>query len=346
MPTRLIAKLQQQHILRQSKVSNNMRIALTTILTILYLSASGQTAQEYLQTGIGKHEQRDLKGAIKDYDRAIDLDNTLRDAFFNRGTCYLALKNFKSAMRDFDKAIVLDPNFVKAYYSRASVYVSLEKFVESLPDLDKTIELDATTPNALTLRGQIRAQTGNKEGACEDFKKAKEIGDKQADRYLNQFCGNEQQGGESLVLNWPESENWRVGNSQENEQMAMLELIHSNETLENWSEIGTMMSIKGVRNLPMDKAMNLMYDQARQNSPKAKLTFLEKDETAEYPWIIFIIESPNFKNDRRPESQLWYVVQGRTSLYTNFRAIKKASIPEDLKDKWVAFFKGGKVVYK
>jgi tetratricopeptide (TPR) repeat protein len=323
-----------------------MRTTLTTLLTVLYLSVSGQTAQEYLQTGIEKHKQQDFKGAIKDYDKAISLDKNLKDAFFNRGTCQLALKDFKSAMKDFDKTIELDPKFVKAYYSRASVYVSQEKYIESLPDLDKTIELDASTPNALTLRGQIRAQTGNKKGACEDFSKAKEIGDKQADRYLNQFCGNEQQGGESLVLDWPEGENWKLGNSQENEQMAMLELIHSNETLKNWTEMGTMMSIKGVKNLPMDKAMNLMYEQAKQNSPKAKLTFLEKDETTEYPWIIFTIESPNFKNDKRPESQLWYVVQGKTSLYTNFRAIKKATIPEDLKEKWIAFFKTGKVVYK
>jgi tetratricopeptide (TPR) repeat protein len=324
----------------------NMRTALTTILTVLYLSVAGQTAQEYLQTGIEKHKQQDFKGAIKDYDKAINLDRNLKDAFFNRGTCQLALKDFKAAMKDFDKTIELDPKFVKAYYSRASVYVSQEKYVESLPDLDKTIELDLTTPNALTLRGQIRAQTGNKKGACEDFNKAKEIGDRQADKYLNQFCGNEQQGGESLLLDWPERENWKLGNSQENEQMAMLELIHANETLENWTEMGTMMSIKGVKNLPMEKAMNLMYDQAKQNSPKAKLTFIEKDETAEYPWIIFTIESPNFKNDKRPESQLWYVVQGKTSLYTNFRAVKKASIPTDLKDKWIEFFKTGKVVSK
>lgn len=323
-----------------------MRTTLTTLLTVLYLSVSGQTAQEYLQTGIEKHKRQDFKGAIKDYDKAISLDKNLKDAFFNRGTCQLALKDFKSAMKDFDKTIELDPKFVEAYYSRASVYVSQEKYIESLPDLDKTIELDATTPNALTLRGQIRAQTGNKKGACEDFNKAKQIGDKQADRYLNQFCGNELQGGESLVLDWPENENWKLGNSQENEQMAMLELIHTNETLENWTEMGTMMSVKGVKNLPMDKAMNLMYEQAKLNSPKAKLTFLEKDETAEYPWIIFTIESPSFKNDKRPESQLWYVVQGKTSLYTNFRAIKKATIPTDLKEKWIAFFKTGKVVYK
>lgn len=66
-------------------------------------------------------------------------------------------------------------------------------------------------------------------------------------------------------------------------------------------------------------------------------------------WIIhgsFTIESPRFKNDKRPESQLWYIVQGKTSLYTNFRGVKQATIPTDVKDKWTGFFKTGKVVYK
>ena len=323
-----------------------MKKILITFSIIYTLTAFGQTSQEHLQNGISKHKQQDYKGAIKDYDKSIKEDKANKDAFYNRGTCELALKDFKSAMIDFSKTIELDPKFVKAYYSRASVFVSQEKYIDALPDLDKTIELDPTIPNALTLRGQIRAQTGNKKGACEDFNQAKQIGDKQADKYLSQFCGNEQQGGESLILNWPESENWKVGSRQENEKMVMLELIHSNETLEKWTEIGTMVTIKGLTTITVDQFMKIMIDQAKKNSPKAKLTFIEKDESAEYPWIIFTIESPNFKNDKTPESQLWYIVQGKTSLYTNFRAVKQATVPADLKDKWIKFFKTGKVIYK
>ncbi len=318
----------------------------TIIILFFTLTAFSQTAKEHFEDGITKHNQQDFKGAIKEYNNAIKLDKEYTQAYYNRGTCALALKDFKSALLDFNKTIELDPQFVNAYYSRATVFVSQEKYIESLPDLDKTIEFDPAFSNALTLRGQIRAQTGNKKGACEDFNYAKQNGDKHADKYLSQFCGNEQQNGESLMLYWPEEENWKVGSSQENEQIAMLELIHTNETLENWTEIGTMMSIKGARNIPMEKAMNLMYEQSKQKSPKAKLTFIEKDENVEYPWIIFTIESPNFKNDRTPESQLWYVVQGKTALYTNFRAIKQATIPSDLKDKWIKFFKTGKIVNK
>ena len=321
-----------------------MKSTITAFLLIWTITVFGQTSKEYLENGVAKHEKQDFKGAIKDYTKAIKADKGNRDAYYNRGTCELALKDFNSAMDDFDKAIKLDPELAKAYYSRATVLVSQQKYTEALPDLDKTIELDPSLPNALTLRGQIRAQTGNKEGACEDFTQAKEIGDTQADKYLSQFCGNEQQLGESLMLDWPEEENWKVGSSQENDQMEMIELIHSDETLENWTEIGSMMSIKGATNIPMDKAMNLMFEQSKQNSPKAKLTFIEKDESVEYPWIIFTIESPSFKNDKTPESQLWYVVQGKTSLYTNFRAVKQETIPADLKAKWIKFFKTGEIV--
>ena len=323
-----------------------MKTILTSFLIILSIASFGQTSEEYLESGIAKHEQQDYKGAIKDYSKAIKADKKNKNAYYNRGTCALALEDFNAAMTDFDKTIKLDPTFTKAYYSRATVFVSQQKYVEALPDLDETIKLDPAFPNALTLRGQILAQTGNKKGACADFLEAKKYGDAQADKYLSQYCGNEQRPGESLLLYWPEEENWKVGNSYEDDKMAMLELIHANETLENWTEMGNMMSIKGARNISMDKAMNLMFEQSLQNAPKAKLTLIEKDETAEYPWVIFTIESPSFKNDKTPESQLWFVIQGKDALYTNFRAVKEAEIPADLKEKWIAFFKTAEIVNK
>lgn len=323
-----------------------MKQLLILFALIISVTTFGQTAKEYLEIGIAKHANKDYKGAIKEYSKAIKEDKNYTDAYFNKGTCELALEDFISAKKDFDKAIEIDPNYVKAYYSRASVYASQEKYVEALPDLDKTIELDPKTPNALTLRGQIRAQSGNKKGACEDFNLAKTYGDKLADKYLQQFCGNEQQGGESLMLNWPDEENWKVGDDQENGTQHVLDLIHSNETIEKWTELGNMTSIKGVKGVPVDKAMELMYEQSKKEAPKAKLTFIEKDENAEYPWIIFTIESPSFKNDKTPESQLWYIIQGKQALYTNFRAVKQATISTELKDKWIKFFKTGKIVNK
>lgn len=321
-----------------------MKGILTVLLLIFTFTIYGQTAEEYLEKGIEKHEKQDFKGAIKEYSKAIKADKSNKLAYYNRGSCQLALKEYKSAMADFDKTIKLDPNFVKAYYSRATVFASQQKYLEALPDLDKTIALDPSTPNALTLRGQIRAQTGRQEEACLDFKRALELGESQAEQYLIQFCGGEVQSTETLLLEWPEEENWKVGSEQESGEITLVEYIHADESLEDWTEFGSMMTVKGAKNVPMDKAMNMMIEQAKKMAPKAKLTFIEKDESAEYPWIIFIIESPEYNIDNTPESQLWYVVQGKTSLFMNFRAIKEAKIPTELQEKWIQFFKTARVV--
>jgi len=89
---------------------------LLTILTVMISAGCfGQTADDYLKSGIAKHNSKDFKGAIKEYSKAIKEDKNLRDGYFNRGVCELALQDFKAAKKDFDKTIELDPKFVKAY---------------------------------------------------------------------------------------------------------------------------------------------------------------------------------------------------------------------------------------
>ncbi len=186
-----------------------MKKIVLVFFTFITSISFAQTAEEYFNEGFEKHKQKDFEAAIAAYSKAIKADEKFADAYFNRGSCELALHKFDLSKADFSKTILLDPAYAKAYYARASVYVSEEKYTESLPDLDKVIALEPSLPNALTLRGQIRAQTGNKKGACDDFNQAAGYGDKNASKYLNQFCGNEQQSGESLMLDWPEKENWQ-----------------------------------------------------------------------------------------------------------------------------------------
>jgi hypothetical protein len=154
------------------------------------------------------------------------------------------------------------------------------------------------------------------------------------------------QGRETLKIIWPEEYKWKIGSNQENESIHMMELIPGDEKIEKWTIIGTMMSIKGAKNVTMDKAMNLMFDQAKQNAPDATLTLIEKDETVKHPWVIFKIEAPRFKNDKKPESQLYYVIQGESSLYSNFVAVKEKKLSDDFVTRWKAVFKSSELVFQ
>ncbi|MBI3258548.1 MAG: tetratricopeptide repeat protein [Ignavibacteriae bacterium] len=323
-----------------------MKKLILIFLITVSATAFGQTAKKFLQSGIEKHRMQDFQGAIIEYSKAINLDNKNRDAYYNRGICEFALDNIDEAKKDFNKTIELDPKYADAYYTRSRLFVKLEKYEDALADLDKVINLDPSIPSVFTIRGQIRAQTGNKKGACEDFQLAKSKGDSQADKFLSQYCGNEQQRGESLMLHWPEKENWKVADEVNNKDIQVLRLVQANETLDNWTEIGTMFSIKGIINSNLDSAMNMMYEEAQAKAGATTLTFIEKDEKTKFPWILFTIEPSASTKDKNAESQLWFIIQGKDALYCNYRAVKSPKLSKQLKDKWIRFFKSAKILYK
>lgn len=323
-----------------------MRNLITIILLTLTLSGASQTAQEYLNKGIEKHNNNDFKGALREYNKAIVKDNKLTVAYYNRGVVKIQINNYNGALEDLNKVIKLDENYIDAYYNIALVYVNTEEYKKAIKYLDKVIEMDESFPHALTLRGQIHISSGNNDKGCQDFQKAKLNSDPEASQFLKQYCDSQELTGEMMMLDWPDSENWKVANSQDNDQMMMIELLRNNETFENWTEIGTMQSIKGATGLQMDKAMNLMYEQAKESCPDATLNFIEKNENVEFPWIIFTINCESYIDTKEPESQLYYIVQGKTALYINFRALREPTLNEEIKNKWINFFKTGKVVYQ
>lgn len=149
---------------------------------------------------------------------------------------------------------------------------------------------------------------------------------------------------ESLKIHWPEEYEWKIGSNEEDGNIHFLELIPGNETVENWTIIGTMMSLKDVRNVPMDIVINMMFEQSKIDAPESKLTLIEKNETDANHWALFTIESPWFNDDENPESQLFYIVQGNSSLYTNFVAIKEKELSKEFVDKWVKVFKASELV--
>jgi len=151
--------------------------------------------------------------------------------------------------------------------------------------------------------------------------------------------------GESLKLEWPESDHWKVGGDLEEGPQHITNFIHDGETLDKWTELGNMTSLKGMLGISVDTAMYVMFLSAVAKAPDAKLAVIKKGETQDCPWIIFSIEAPEFKKDTIPESQLWFLIQGKQGLYTNFVATKQPKLPEDFKQKWTTFFEKGRLVY-
>jgi hypothetical protein len=71
---------------------------------------SGGTAQSHFDQGCNLSEARDFKGAVKEYDQAIQLDPNFGKAYANRGSARFNAGDRQGALDDFDQAVRLLPD--------------------------------------------------------------------------------------------------------------------------------------------------------------------------------------------------------------------------------------------
>ena len=129
-----------------------------TVILAVPETVKAESAQFYYKRGLRKRQSGDIKGAISDYSKAIEIDPTFFEAFYNRGNAKsFGLRNFSSAISDYTQAIQLNPNEERI----ASVYGN---------------------------RGISKIQLKDVQGACSDWRKAFSLGEKRTSKWIRDFC--------------------------------------------------------------------------------------------------------------------------------------------------------------
>ena len=121
-------------------------------------------------------------------------------------------------------------------------------------------------------------------------------------------------------------------------------MIQNKHDIEKWTQLGTTITLFGVSGVGPEAVMKLTMDQTLKTAPDARMTEIARDLAAENPWILFKIESPRYTTADYTESQLYYAIQGKQNLYSNFVALKTATLPKDFTEKWSAIFKASKII--
>jgi len=114
----------------------------------------------YFYRGAINQALENFDDAILDYTKALQYDNKMTDAYYNRARIILSRKDIENpkveiAISDLKKAINLDPNFVDALYALAAAYKKIEKYNDALTCLDKVIELRPDFIHAKALKKLI-----------------------------------------------------------------------------------------------------------------------------------------------------------------------------------------------
>jgi tetratricopeptide (TPR) repeat protein len=106
------------------------------------------------------------------------------DYWFNKGALCATYGNDRAAIKYFQKAISLDPNRSGAYFEQGISYAQLAKFDQALLLINKALEMQPQNGMFLYGRGRVHLMAGDKEKAMEDFKRAAELDDEDAQHYL------------------------------------------------------------------------------------------------------------------------------------------------------------------
>jgi tetratricopeptide (TPR) repeat protein len=138
-------------------ISDTLKLSDTIVVELLKkIDLKIGLSESYSFRGNSKSVLKDYRGAIQDYNKAIELhsvedfDHTL----YNRGIAKGSLQDYKGAIDDLNKAIIITPKFPDAWYGRATIKYYLK----------------------------------DKEGACLDWSKAGELGYSKAYDAIKEYC--------------------------------------------------------------------------------------------------------------------------------------------------------------
>ena len=98
------------------------------------------------------------------------------------------MKDYRGAIADYDKAIQLESNYLTAYHNRADAKFELKDYQGSIVDYSNVISKKPNYAITYIKRANAKLKLSLKESACLDFSKAGELGEESAYELINKYC--------------------------------------------------------------------------------------------------------------------------------------------------------------
>jgi len=121
------------------------RLLLVLTFSIFVVSGCGLGVSKYdhaVLDGISNLNLNKPEKALKDFNRAIEIDQTRADGFVGRANTLNTLGRCKESLKDYDIAIEIDPKLANAYVNRGSAYSHLGQYKKAIAEYEKGLELD------------------------------------------------------------------------------------------------------------------------------------------------------------------------------------------------------------
>jgi len=108
--------------------------------------------QDYAQA-VRCNTERDTTRAMEIFDRVIQNNINLMDAYSYRANLHSAIGEFEKSLADHSEAININPDFDGNYSNRAYIYIRMRQYDMAIDDCNRAIDLNPESFYAYTFRG-------------------------------------------------------------------------------------------------------------------------------------------------------------------------------------------------
>lgn len=123
------------------------------------------SAEEHKKKGNEAFKNADWDLAIKEYNKAISLDNKQPAYFSNRAACWSSKGNHESALADASRCLELDPAYVKGYSRKGKALFDLSRLDEAEEAYKAGLEVDAENQGCTQGLADVKAARARSSGS-------------------------------------------------------------------------------------------------------------------------------------------------------------------------------------
>lgn len=203
-------------------VAMKFKLLFFFIITATFARAQNKAAENLNRLGVTHFDSLNYVAAINCFTKAISLDSANYEYYSNRAMCYFSMKQYPQALVDIDKALdlkkdfpgayylrgniknksgdpegahkdftkelIFNPGCFKCYYNIGNIYLEKKDYTLAVEMFAKCSSIEPTFSEAYNNSGIAHYKMKDKVNACADWKKAFELGNKEAGKDLARFC--------------------------------------------------------------------------------------------------------------------------------------------------------------
>ena len=154
------------------------------------ISMAPSNSYDYLARGVAFKLLGELEKALEDFNKAIELDRSIPDAFTLRTAVFFKKQEFDKAIAENAQALDLDPTFVQALINRGAAHRKMGNIDVALADYSKAMKISPSNPEVYFNRGVIYQKKAMYAQAIDEFSSAIRFDPKYVGAYMN--CGASQ----------------------------------------------------------------------------------------------------------------------------------------------------------